>query len=242
MIVFGSARGAPGATTTALGVASWLDDAALVEADPDGGVLAVRYGLGREPGLVTLAATRGTGDLLDHAQRLPGGTPVVAAPESASRAAHLWRLGASSIVEAIKTADHPVVVDAGRLGPSSPALALADTAAYVVVVCRPVAEQLIAAADAVQRLAGGDGEVGLVLVGERPYTAADVTSQLGCPVLGVIDEDTRAAAALHNGHSDRALRRSALLRSARSLAETLTRATESPAVPAATGERQGALT
>ena len=242
VIVVGSARGAPGATTTALAVAGWLDDAVLVEADPDGGVLAIRYGLGREPGLVTLAAARGTGGLLDHAQHLPGGTPVVAAPESASRTAHLWRLGGPGIVEAISAADHPVVVDAGRLGPSSPALALVDTATSVGVVCRPIAEQLIAAADTVQRLASGDGQVGLVLIGERPYTAADVTSQLHCPVLGVIDHDARAAAAMHNGHSGRALRRSVLLRSARSLADTLARATESPAAPTPTGEQHGALT
>lgn len=238
VLVFGSVRGAPGATTTAVAVASWLDDAVLVEADPDGGVLAVRYGLGREPGLVTLAASRGSGGLLEHAQSLPGGTPVVAAPESAGRAVHLWRLGASGIVEAVKAADCLVVVDAGRLGPGSPALALADGATCIGVVCRPVAEQLIAAADTVQRLSAGDAQVGLVLVGERPYSAADVTDQLDCPVLGVIEHDPRAAEAMHGGHSGRALRRSLLLRSARSLAGNLTGTTE----PAAASGRRGVLT
>jgi len=239
VLVFGSVRGAPGATTTAAAVASWLDDAVLVEADPDGGVLAVRYGLGREPGLVTLAASRGSGGLVEHAQSLPGGTPVVAAPESAGRAVHLWRVGASGIVDAVKAADHPVVVDAGRLGPGSPALALAEAATCIGVVCRPVAEQLIAAADTVQRLSAGDAPVGLVLVGERPYTAADVTRQLGCPVLGVIEHDPRAAEAMHGGgYSDRVLRRSLLLRSARSLAETLTGTTE----PAAASGHRGVLT
>lgn len=226
--VFGSARGAPGATTTALAVASWLEDAVLVEADPDGGVLAVRYGLGREPGLVTMAAARGSGELLDHAQLLPGGSPVVVGPESATRAAHLWRLGGPGIVGAVAAAGRNVVVDAGRLGPASPALPLVEIATSVGVVCRPVAEQLVAAADVVERLgrsdaAVGDAAVGLVLVGERPYGVAEVTSQLGCPVLGVVADDERAAGALGSERSARALARSALLRSSRALTANLTR-------------------
>jgi hypothetical protein len=241
VMVFGSARGAPGATTVALAVASWLDDAVLVEADPDGGVLALRYGLGREPGLVTLAASRGTGGLLDYAQRLPGGVAVVAAPESASRAGHLWRAGGTGIADSLQRAEHPVVVDAGRLSPTSPALPVVETASWIGIVCRPVAEQLIAAADTVQRLDRSDAAVGLVLVGERPYTSADVTRQLGCLVLGVIDHDPRAAAAMEHDGGSRVLRRSALLRSARSLAETVTGATGPPAASPAPAEQRGAL-
>ena len=74
-----SARGAPGVTTTALLVASHLD-AVMVEADLSGGVVAIRYGLGREPGLVTLAAANPhePGGWLDHAQNA-GGIPVLRA-------------------------------------------------------------------------------------------------------------------------------------------------------------------
>src|SRR5438477_511605 len=85
-IVVGSVRSA-GATTVALAIAGWLDPVVLVEADPDGGVLALRYGLRREPGLLTLAASRDLeGDMLsEHTQRLPGGLPVIVAPESPAR-------------------------------------------------------------------------------------------------------------------------------------------------------------
>src|SRR3546814_11443072 len=48
LLVFGSARSSPGATTAALAVSSWIDRSVVVEADPDGGVVAVRYGLARE--------------------------------------------------------------------------------------------------------------------------------------------------------------------------------------------------
>ena len=56
VVALASVRGAPGVTTTSLLLASTFEDAPVVEADLDGGVLAVRYGLGREPGLTTLAA------------------------------------------------------------------------------------------------------------------------------------------------------------------------------------------
>jgi hypothetical protein len=82
-----AAHGAPGVTTLALLAAgSWPRPAVVVEADPSGGALAVRYGLGRTPGLADLAAAVDThasvSALWSSAQSLPGGLRVVAAPES----------------------------------------------------------------------------------------------------------------------------------------------------------------
>lgn len=217
-IVFASARGAPGTTTAAVAVAGWLDGCVLVEADPAGGVLALRYGLGREPGLLTLASNRsGRSELPEHAQMLPGGTAVIVAPESAAQVHHLWQVGTRAILDMVRRAPDPVIVDIGRLEPSSPAMALMEDADVVCVVSRPLAEQLIPAASVVTGL----DHAGIVLIGEGPYTSAEVTSQLGVSVLGVIANDRRAAAALAEGGSGRAVTRSALLRSARVLAETL---------------------
>src|SRR5262249_57798282 len=58
LVVVAGGKGAPGATTTALGLASaWTGQRrVVVEADPDGGVLAARLGLGLAPGLMTVAA------------------------------------------------------------------------------------------------------------------------------------------------------------------------------------------
>lgn len=224
MIVIGSATGAPGATTTALAVAAWLDGAVLVEADPDGGVLALRYGLGLEPGMVTLGAASqsGTEGVLAHAQTLPGGTHVVVGPETAERATHLWRLAGPGLVRTLDSvADRTVIVDAGRLGPSSPALGVIDAAHAVAVVCRSVAEEVIAAADRVTLLGRDRTNVGLVLIGDRPYSATDIATQMDVPVFGTIAFDRRGAAALAGSSSSRALSRSALMRSARTLAESL---------------------
>lgn len=236
LVVFASARSAPGVTTLSVAVAAWFDRGVLVEADPDGGVLAVRHRLGRDPGLVTLAAGHltPTESLLDHAQRLPGGLPVVVAPESAERSTHLWRTAGGALVRTLAAEGNlDVVVDAGRLSPSSPALALVPHAALTVVVARPNAEQLLAAADRVRALSAMTDRVTIALVGDGPYTSRDVADELGCEVVGTVAHDERAAAALTSGSGGRSFVRSPLIRSARALAEEIATGTGISSAPAA---------
>lgn len=219
-IAVGSVRSG-GATTLAVALAGVLEESVLVEADPDGGVLALRYGLSREPGLVSLAASRQDpcGVILDHAQRLPGGLGVVVGPESPERAAQLVRSSGHRITALLSgSTPRHIVVDLGRLTPSSPATAVAASSPLVLVVARPRAEELVAAAERVTILGQG---AGLVLVGDGPYSASDVAAQLGCPVVGLVAEDQRAARALAEGGSSRAIARSALVRSVRTLAASL---------------------
>lgn len=219
-IAVGSVRSG-GATTLALTLAAVLEDAVLMEADPDGGVLALRYGLGREPGLMSLAASRQPpGDvLLDHAQQLPGGIAVVVAPESPERATQLLRSAGQRLAGVFSGGSATdLVVDLGRLTPSAPTIAIATAAPVVLVVTRPRAEELVAAAERVAVL----GEsAALVLVGSGAYSATDVESQLGCRVVGTVAGEPRAARVLADGGSFRALGRSALVRSVRTLVGSL---------------------
>jgi len=224
VICFASVRGAPGTTTTALAVASWLEDSVLVEADPDGGVLALRYGLGREPGLTTLAVS----PLLDaqglraHAQLLPGGTPVIVAPESSSQVTHVWRAAGARLGPLLASSGTGhVIVDVGRVGASSPALPFAGAADVLVLVCRPLAEEVIPTAERALALGRENPHVGIVLVGDRPYGPADVEAQLGVTVLGVVTHDPKGALALAGGRAVRSLGRSPLMRTSRALATAL---------------------
>ncbi len=236
MIVVGSVRSS-GATTLALALAGCIGGAVLVEADPDGGVLALRYGLAREPGLATLAASRpeAGGSVLDHAQALPGGLPVVVGPESPARATHLLASAGARIAQVLAGSadDITVVVDAGRLGPSSPALSLVPAANCTLVVARPAADALVGAAERVRSIGAS---ARLVLAGRGPYTADQVSAQLDCEVLATIADDAGAARALAEGGGSKSLARSPLLRSTRSLAALLAgRAVESSG--AASAER-----
>ena len=77
------AAGSPGATTLALGLGSVWErpgrSAVVVEADPDGGVVAARLGLGHHPCLTELAVRARSGArtelVWDAAQVRPGGGP-----------------------------------------------------------------------------------------------------------------------------------------------------------------------
>jgi hypothetical protein len=228
VVCFGSVRAAPGATTLAvLTAAVWPGPAVLVEADPDGGVLALRYGLSRHPGLTDLAAilreAPSADALLRAAQALPGSDlPVVVAPESGSVATHVLADVAASLgtwCADIEGLD--VVVDCGRLGPGSPAVPLLDSASDVLLVAHPRADELYAAAHRLADLRRAPG-AGLVLVGEHPHTNAEVAGQFGLRVVGVVADDPRTAGLVQTGQgSMRVLRRSLLVRSVQSLVDEL---------------------
>jgi len=119
LIALGSIKGSPGVTTLAVALAAqWPGGATrrlLVECDPAGGDLAMRFDLPLSPGLVSLAvAHRDTpptalaqaptkpaelssngatsqrsgrgGEVWEHVQSLPGGLPVLLAPPGYDRA------------------------------------------------------------------------------------------------------------------------------------------------------------
>jgi hypothetical protein len=234
-IAFASAKGSPGVTTAVAALAAtWAVGRELVvaELDPSGGDLAVRCDLAVEPGLITLAAAGrrelGSGTLLAHTQALPLTTgesgptrrvlvgPVSADQASASLAALRGALG-----PALAALDADVLVDCGRLDPGSPAYDVATGADLLVMVARPVVAEVHHLAARVGALKAG--ALALLLVGDRPYPVSEVATTVGASPLGTLPVDTRAAAALNDGHPSamRVLRRSHLLRDAGALAEVL---------------------
>ena len=222
IVAFGSVRGAPGVTTTATLIAGALPDpAVLVEADLAGSVMAVRYDLGREPGLTTLAAsgTLEPDGWREHAQDA-GGVPVLVGPDSPANARSLWRRAGSSLGQTLASSDATVVADLGRLDDEVPLL---DRAALLVLLVRPVAEHLVTLSHRLPMLRGQAQrlQVGVVLVGEGSYGPVDVAGPLGVDVLGVLPHDPRAADALSGGGTGLTLARSRLFRAATGVATTI---------------------
>ncbi len=229
LVIFGAVRSSPGVTTTALAVASCIEHSITVEADPDGGILAARYGLGSDPNLASLAAVAKNGVtqavLTEHTQPLPGGARVIVGLPSPDRAVTLWRSAGQRIAAALASADDAsVVVDAGRLTPTNLLAPLLEAAPLTVVVARPTPEDLHPLAHRLESLRSQTRELTLVLVGDKPYGADEVADRLGIDVLGVIAHDPKAASALAGASGVRGggwLRRSPLARSARTVAEAL---------------------
>lgn len=214
--------GAPGATTVALALAASWPDAVVVEGDWQGGRLAARFGLRRDPGLVTFAAARESLDLAAHVQVLPGGVEVVAGPESGEAAGGLWASAGATLASRLSSTRRPVVLDGGRFSVGSPIVAHAvPLASSVVLVVRNEPGDLAVAAAGLGRLRRANPAIGLVVSGAAPYSAAEIADALGTAVLAVVPWDPDAAAAVSSGAAHRNLRATAFARSVRSLAEAL---------------------
>jgi len=225
-----SAHGSPGVTTTALVfAATWPEDrrCLLIEADPFGGVIGARYGLGDTPGLSSLAAgARGGLDeeaVWRNVQQLPGGVPVLVGPGSADEAHAVLADVAGVLADWCTTqTDVDVIVDCGRIGPTSPVVEMLTRADTVMVLARGSLDQLRPAAHRLSALKAAGVEASLLLVGDSPYGSDEVAATLKTEVGGVIAWDPRTAAVLTGARGAVGdLRRSPLVRSAATLTDRL---------------------
>lgn len=229
LLAIGSVKGSPGATTLSVAVtACWPSErpAVLVEADPAGGDLGARFGLAAEPGLVTLAsATRrapAADSLLAHAQELPGGLPVVVGPASAKQARAALTMLVPAVTSTWSALNTDVIVDCGRLDPSSPVLDVLAHANLALVVARPELADLHHLAARIADLRSRGRSLAVLLAGKGPYGPDEVREAVDADVIRAIPWDpTGAAFVSGRAGSQRGLTRAPLMRAARNLATVL---------------------
>lgn len=227
LVALVSAKHSPGATTSALALATARvagGPALVAELDPSGGDLAARLGLPLDPGLVSLAAAsrRGlTADVLaPHAQALPSGVRLLVGPTAPEQAMAALAEFGSRLGPALGAAEGTVFADCGRWAPSSPATDVLRAAEVVLVVTRPSLEGVEHVRTRIDALKTVARHLALLIVGERPYGPEEVGTALRLDVAGVLEDDARSVAAL--GRVDGgALRRLALVRSARAVVEAV---------------------
>jgi MinD-like ATPase involved in chromosome partitioning or flagellar assembly len=235
-----SAKGSPGATTAGLGIATrWpTGPGVLVEADPAGGDLAARFGLGLGPGLASMAvAARHTHPPPDPSvwtRVLPSGVRVVPAAPGGAAAAALTALAGQGhrLLSALADAYPVVVVDAGRWIHGSPADGLLSACQVVLLVTSSELEQISQCQARIGALRRLVGDVRLLLVQVRGgWPAGEVGAALGLPVAGALPVDGRGAGVLSGRLVPRngwrtggpgSWARLPLLRACHSLARTLT--------------------
>lgn len=256
VLAFLSAKGSPGTTTTALLCAAlWPAPVLLVDADTEGGDVALRLRradgdpVDRSRGLLSLLplARRELqpGAVPEHAQELRGGIEAVAGlsgPGQAGAAGHLW----SNLADAFgRTADRDVLVDCGRVSPQSVHLPLLQRADLIVCVLQPSVSGVVHTRERLAALqpflVGPDGHhprVGLVIVAERPSgrdasgAAGVIERDLpGVRVLGRLAHDP-AGAGVFEGFEIARPERTLLVRTGRELVGSL--------VTALRHERRGA--
>lgn len=221
-VVLASASGAPGVTTTALGlVLAWPRDAVLVDADRSASqAILAGYLSGQSThgsGMQGLLQAHRERRPLDVALReewrplpdLPRRPEVAALPERRF-VPGFTHLGSVDLFEGVwpgltgaaREASFDLVVDAGRTGHRGLPPALVGGAGLVALVCRSSLVSLAALRLHLAPLVdeGAPGRVGLVLVGPgRPYGAREVAEQFGVPVLAEVAWDPAAATELAEG-------------------------------------------
>lgn len=246
VVAISGGPGAPGVTTTALALLlAWpLAEgrrAVLLECDPDGGAVlagALEGRLDAGYGLRHLAVADRRGrlaetlweQLVDLSKDGAGDRlllPGLTDPAQAPGLAYTWEPLVAACHD-LDAAGCDVIIDLGRNGAHGASAPLARRADAVLVTVRTTLRGLSAARPRVAALAAdldangtGADALGLVLVHEGPYAAAEVGRALGAPVLGLLPYEPRSARVLSDGgdSGDRRFVRSALMRAVRSTAD-----------------------
>ncbi|WP_344907838.1 hypothetical protein [Actinomadura meridiana] len=216
-------------TTTALGLAmTWPGKVLLAECDPMGrrvlpGFLADRLRESVGPGLLGLAMAaeadpRARLSLEEYVLPVPGEDSVellhgVRDPRHGVRLGPLW----GRLAEALVSRPGDVIADLGRIGGRDTPDDLLRAARAVVMVLKPTLTQVDVAGprlDALTALVGDRAMVGLCLIADGPYSAAEVERVLGAPVLAELPCSPADAGVLSDGaRPRRTFRASLLLRS-----------------------------
>jgi MinD-like ATPase involved in chromosome partitioning or flagellar assembly len=226
VVALGSVRSC-GSTTLSLALAAtWPSGrrVLLAEFDPAGGTLGAASGWAPEPGMVSLAAAarRVTDPELvwNHCRELAGGAGVLAGPVTADQARSALGILAG-LIGRLGELSADVLIDCGRLAGAFPGSILA-CADRLVLVARPALADLHALATWHEMHPSEPDRLGMVLVGDGPYSNAEVTEAMGVPVLARLPWDPVAAASLISlPATARELHRAPLVRAARTLAEQL---------------------
>jgi hypothetical protein len=243
LIALASAKGSPGVTTAALALALvWPRRVLLAECDPAGGEILAGYLQAQIPptgGLLgaamALRRAQPGGYLVEHAVGLDeAGDRLLLAglrdPAQAATVTPLWPLLAEAFI-GLHAQDPPtdVLADCGRLSSAGELGGLLARADVVALVLRPTLPAVAAVQPRIAALhrrltedTGTIDQLGLLLIGDAPYSAGEVAAALGVPVLAVLADDPRAARVLAGeSGADRGFAWSALVRSARSASERL---------------------
>ncbi len=221
LIVIGSAKGSPGATSLAAGLSlAWQTannrPALLLEADSDGGILAARFGLATTPSLIELAGKArhelSLQSIQSNCQPLAKQVQCLIAPGCGYTTSRLLSSLAERLANGFKQFhDVDAIVDIGRIRANSPTVKFVEHCDLAVIVARPEFEQLVPLVHLARCLKDRKPKPTLVCIGDRPYPPTEIAKSAGLNLLGVMAYDARVSHVLAAGHPENNRQRRLLL-------------------------------
>lgn len=198
------------------------------ECDPSGGDLAAWSQVTSSPGWATAVAQgdRSFGELMRHVRALPAGFSAMLAPPRAFEARTAVNAAAESGFGDVVASMPEVMVfaDCGRVSFEVPAWV--PKARLTLLLLRQSSVTPYATAALVERTAEAfdlirpaSQQLGVVLVGTRPYKPAEVATALRTPLFGVVPDDvTGAGLVAAGGFASRRMDRNPLTKAVSELA------------------------
>jgi hypothetical protein len=223
IVTLSSVGGAPGVSSwCVLLAAAWsvdTDARVVLEADVSGGVFGARYGLGVDPGVVSLIAglrrsSDGGVDVAEHGRLLAPSVWLVPGPESAEQATKVWS-GSTGTVAECAAADPGVwFVDCGRSPGRVGDIDFVRSGVLSIVVSRAESEHLVQVPSRVAELRKSCGRIAVLVIGKPGHRTDELGEFFGSDRTWVVGETSElvaiTAAVLSGGRA----RRSWLWRSA----------------------------
>lgn len=246
LTVLTSGKGAPGVSTSTWALAlCWSGPLLVADCDPAGGDLAPGFLAGRvsgDRGLLSwsTSARRGTPAMTaasmfsQHSVQLPERPNVWLLPgfttstQGYSFTDETWERLALALERSSAAMGRDALVDTGRVVGDRGNWPVLQAADHVLLAVRPSVRSVHAAQDATTRLRyelGDLNKVSALVIGDGPYSPAEVTTALDLPLAAKLPTDQRTAAVLSDGASvavTRSLQRSPLLKATGALAGRLT--------------------
>lgn len=203
VVALTSSRTSPGATTLAAGLAiAWshlVERSLLIEADPAGGVLALRFDLAPAPSLTSFGSDIRNGfeqeALWTNTQDLRGVHCIPGPVDPVLARSWIDRV-TPALIEELPRLGAPAVIDLGWVDEDGASAKLANAADTTLVVTRPHIGEIQGLLFQVRRLEKLNANVAIVCIGDGPNDPAEVARIAGVPLAAVIPDDPKMAAAL----------------------------------------------
>ena len=225
-----STRSSPGVTSLSVALGAAFVHRGLrpllIEADPAGGVIGLRFALSADPSLRTLWADMRRGFSADVVQQNTTdlrGIDCLLAPTDPLLAVRALDHVVPVLAEEAAGLHRPVIIDLGRISDGNQSLPLLACATTTLLVTRPRAEDAQSLLYGSRLLEANGQRPSVVSIGDAPHHPAEITSLAGLPLAAVLPDDRIMASAFSGGRfKARKLRRSALWRCVSALGDQLT--------------------